>query len=303
MIYFAPKYYERFKCIADKCKHSCCIGWEIDIDDDSLDAYDMLDGPYADEIRYSIMESEPPHFGLTKEGRCPHLDENGLCKIITEFGEDLLCDICTEHPRYYNETDRGMEVGIGLSCEEACRIIVTSDDFNEYIILGEDDEPIKEPDLQPLPARDEIIEILSDPKRDHRKKYEDFFYVYGEDSDSFNDERCRNIIENLEYLHEENEERFMNYSFDSEVPKDLEKPMERILAYFVYRYFSVSEDEGDMFESLGLAVFCERLIASIVVAEKVTDIEGLIEIARTVSEEIEYSEENVRYIRKKYSYD
>ena len=79
--------------------------------------------------------------------------------------------------------------------------------------------------------------------------------------------------------------------------------MERILAYFVYRYFSVSEDEGDMFESLGLAVFCERLIASIVVAEKVTDIEGLIEIARTVSEEIEYSEENVRYIRKKYSYD
>ena len=25
-----PSYYKDFKCIADKCRHSCCIGWEID---------------------------------------------------------------------------------------------------------------------------------------------------------------------------------------------------------------------------------------------------------------------------------
>ena len=31
---YAPKYYQQFHCIADKCKHSCCIGWEIDIDKD-----------------------------------------------------------------------------------------------------------------------------------------------------------------------------------------------------------------------------------------------------------------------------
>ena len=28
----APNYYPAFRCIADKCRHSCCIGWEIDID-------------------------------------------------------------------------------------------------------------------------------------------------------------------------------------------------------------------------------------------------------------------------------
>ena len=34
-----PNYYKKFKCIADKCKHNCCIGWEIDIDNDTLEFY------------------------------------------------------------------------------------------------------------------------------------------------------------------------------------------------------------------------------------------------------------------------
>ena len=32
---FAPDYYRDFKCSAGNCKHSCCIGWEIDIDEDT----------------------------------------------------------------------------------------------------------------------------------------------------------------------------------------------------------------------------------------------------------------------------
>jgi lysine-N-methylase len=32
----APKYYLDFACIADRCKHSCCIGWEIDVDADTM---------------------------------------------------------------------------------------------------------------------------------------------------------------------------------------------------------------------------------------------------------------------------
>ena len=27
-----PDYYPLFHCIADRCRHNCCIGWEIDID-------------------------------------------------------------------------------------------------------------------------------------------------------------------------------------------------------------------------------------------------------------------------------
>ena len=31
-----PSYYEEFSCIADKCKDNCCIGWEIDIDEETI---------------------------------------------------------------------------------------------------------------------------------------------------------------------------------------------------------------------------------------------------------------------------
>ena len=35
--------YSGFKCKADKCNHSCCKGWEIDIDEDTLGYYKSLD--------------------------------------------------------------------------------------------------------------------------------------------------------------------------------------------------------------------------------------------------------------------
>lgn len=39
-----PDYYERFHCIADRCRHNCCIGWEIDVDEDALAAYRTVGG-------------------------------------------------------------------------------------------------------------------------------------------------------------------------------------------------------------------------------------------------------------------
>ena len=35
----APKYYKKFRCIADKCEHNCCVGWEIDVDESALEKY------------------------------------------------------------------------------------------------------------------------------------------------------------------------------------------------------------------------------------------------------------------------
>ena len=38
-----PDYYNKFHCIADQCKDSCCIGWEIMIDPDSYEKYKRED--------------------------------------------------------------------------------------------------------------------------------------------------------------------------------------------------------------------------------------------------------------------
>ena len=37
MIVRVPDYFKEFSCIAGACKDSCCLGWEIDIDEDSYE--------------------------------------------------------------------------------------------------------------------------------------------------------------------------------------------------------------------------------------------------------------------------
>lgn len=113
-----------FVCIADRCKHTCCAGWEIDIDDETLELYNNLPGEFGDKIRASI---EDNHFVLTEEERCPFLNKQNLCDIILKLGEDYLCDICNEHPRFYIKNEFGeYECGYGLSCEEAARLTLFS---------------------------------------------------------------------------------------------------------------------------------------------------------------------------------
>ena len=165
---YAPKYYKQFNCIADKCKHSCCIGWEIDIDSETLGKYNSLSAEASESILNSIDFCNSPHFKLLDNKRCQNLDENGLCTIIKSMGEDYLCDICREHPRFYNFTNRGKEVGIGMSCEEACRIILSSDDYDEMIEIAEvpGDEDIS--DFDAITRINIIYKNLLNSRYNHR---------------------------------------------------------------------------------------------------------------------------------------
>lgn len=116
-----PEYFQKFKCIADRCKDSCCIGWEIDIDEKTRDKYATLDTELGREI---VEKTKCGFFPLEKNGRCAFLDGKGLCRIISSVGEGYLCDICREHPRYYGISADGLEGGLGLGCEEAARLIL-----------------------------------------------------------------------------------------------------------------------------------------------------------------------------------
>ena len=82
-----PAYYPEFKCIAGGCRHSCCIGWEIDIDPETLALYRGLEGPLGDRLRRNITGGESPCFALGDGERCPFLNRENLCDIILERGE------------------------------------------------------------------------------------------------------------------------------------------------------------------------------------------------------------------------
>ncbi len=126
MINLKPSFYNDFKCIADKCTDNCCIGWEIDIDDETLRKYNSLETEFGKIIREKITVSDDGSncFKLYDNDRCPFLNDRNLCDIIINCGENGICDICTEHPRFYNCYPDVTEIGLGLSCEETCRLLI-----------------------------------------------------------------------------------------------------------------------------------------------------------------------------------
>ena len=58
MIFRTPHYYSEFRCIADKCKDNCCIGWEIDIDDETAEKYKSITGEIGKRLNENIDFSE-----------------------------------------------------------------------------------------------------------------------------------------------------------------------------------------------------------------------------------------------------
>ena len=295
---FAPKYYERFVCIADRCRHSCCVGWEIDVDQDTYQKYAELSGGYGDEIKKSITHGDTPHFALCEGDRCPHLNENGLCKIILNLGEDHLCDICREHPRFYNFTSHGKEVGLGIACEEACRIVLSSDDYNTIICLGDDDS---EPDDYCFDAtvhRDEIYRLLSDRSKPYTERLDMIRDMHGVSLSIHNDDRWREIIGSLEFLDESHRDLFMQFTSAPKRSNETEKLLERALAYFIYRHCTEAYDEYELRISLGLCLFLESLLASLM--QGASDFSKICDFARIISEELEYSTDNTDSIKNEF---
>lgn len=287
----SPKYYQDFCCIADRCSHSCCIGWEIDIDSDTMQKYDALNSNIGITIRESIDKDGTPHFRLCEEERCPHLDDRGLCKIILELGDGYLCDICREHPRFYNETPLGLEVGLGMACEEACRIILCSDDYDSMIVIGDEDIDC-DIDFNTLPHRERIFDILKDIFLHYSYKLHKISVLYDAPISTISDEEYRGLLGRLEYLDDTHKALFSVYSSDVSHSDEDFSHLERALAYFVYRHVTPAQSEEDLRRRIQFCLFCERLLGSII-AHTDTDV---FTAARIISEEIEYSEENTQAI-------
>ncbi|MBO5682921.1 MAG: flagellin lysine-N-methylase [Clostridia bacterium] len=287
---YAPRYYKDFKCIADKCPHSCCVGWEIDIDGDTLDKYKNLCGGYGDLISDSIsVDGGTPHFTLGAGERCPHLDERGLCRIITSVGEDYLCDICREHPRFYNFTSIA-EVGLGMSCPAAARLILSSPSYAETEEIGERCAEADAVGFDGIAARGEVYATLGGAE-DYTAALERIYCEYSIDKGE--DREWLLTLDSLEYLDAAHKELFLKYSSALRPTEgEAQRYLERFLAYLIYRHATEAGDGEDFCERLAFCLFCERLLSALICTEGASNLDEVAELARVISEEIEYSEDN-----------
>ena len=146
-----PDYYSKFTCTADKCGDTCCRGWEVDIDDDANEYYQLAPGEFAKEVRASIREEETEDgharfFPLTADGNCPFLDRTGLCRIILQMGEGALCTTCREYPRYYIEAGDYSQQDLSLSCPAVAEIFFAEDGRIAYTLTEDETAEDEESD-------------------------------------------------------------------------------------------------------------------------------------------------------------
>lgn len=148
-----PSYITDFKCIGGACEDSCCIGWDIDIDKITYRQYfrtknEVMKSEFRKHIyKNEACDSEDVDYGRVKIREntwCPFLNQNKLCDIYIQLGEEMLSNVCTSYPRVLNIVDNRYEMSLFMSCPEAARQLLSDDrpiqwkqetiDLSKYII-------------------------------------------------------------------------------------------------------------------------------------------------------------------------
>lgn len=287
------------------------------MDGEALARYGAVQGDMEARLRRSIdTEADPPCFVLTADERCPFLNRNGLCDLITELGEGALCHICADHPRFRHVLSDRVELGLGLCCEAAAGLILTrtepfslvelpaADAARERYALNEA-EPLDPRTQEILAVRDALLTVLRDrtlplSDRIHRVCAEmginrtvcdgDPLGSYGGIAALLRD------LERLDPSWDGCLDGLETLSGDpwSELEGETGVAYENLVCYFLYRYLPA--DDTDWQETprtcVAFAILCTVLIHAIHRAAGGKDPDSLCEIARMFSSEIEYSEEN-----------
>lgn len=116
-----PKFYKEFKCLMGECPNTCCKGWGVDIDKDTLLRYKNINSPYGAKLK-QILSNHKQFFKLGAS--CPFLNKEGLCDIEINLGESYLCDVCRKFPRLTYTYGALCENALSCACIEASRLLL-----------------------------------------------------------------------------------------------------------------------------------------------------------------------------------
>ena len=313
-----PSFYSSFRCEPFLCKHSCCVDWEIGIDADALARYRTRTDALSAHICAHIEEHPDPHFVLTEEDRCPFLQSDGLCSLIALQGQEILPEICREHPRFRNFYEGNLtELSVGLSCEIAVTHLLKE---NALTFLYSSDEIDALTDLSAHPFFP--LNILNDfapslEKAFLTQKYRLISHFLDEDATflahiheevfspylSHYRKNISSALANLpllDMLHadfstlfsafSENEEARDNATFTTDTPEErafTSKEKRNLFVHTLFRH-ATTESFYSFEASVSFSLFFLALAEHLVLYRNFEKVEAI----RLLSSEIEYSEEN-----------
>lgn len=324
-----PQFYDKFLCTGDKCTDNCCIGWEIDIDKPAMERFAKVPGAFGERLRSAIHGGEQPTFALASGDRCALLREDGLCELILHCGDGILCDICALHPRFFNEFGEVREAGLGLCCEEVCRLMFNSSEPLEFT-LDEDDKAALSGDDEYTGllrrARGEMFAALQDrrlPVAERLSRCAEFAWqiqealeleqplpgVPQEYPDIFTPEEVSRLLGTLSAMESINQEWADTLERLTQRQEELLEALpeflgetggewryEHIAVYFLYRHFTDCLSDGAVYARTMVAC-CSAAAVMLMDCMRWKDSGALSEWDRILdlklySKQVEYSEEN-----------
>lgn len=296
----APHYVPAFRCIADKCRHSCCIGWEIDIDPDTRERYRAIPGAFGARLNAAIADGEVSSFRLDSDERCPMLNANGLCDLITTLGEDALCQICADHPRFrYFFADR-TEIGLGLCCEEAARLVLNQAEPMRLLCLSDDGESTESPEdeAELLHLRDSLIALVQDERHPLEERLTALLDAVDFALPDHDWAAIYRGLERLDPAWDAVLDSLPRHLGDEAIRGLSDRPQAPLrayanfAAYLLYRHLPGALEDEDIPGRVAFCVLSVRVLAALCAATPDCSFGDCAELARMYSAEIEYSPEN-----------
>lgn len=116
-------YNDRFKCIAGECSLTCCQEWRITVDEVTEKKWQgkFISGREEQGQKLELCqclkeEALGKIIKLNDEKKCPFLNQDKLCKLVIELGEDYLSHTCMTFPRQNREFTNRTEHTLAACC-------------------------------------------------------------------------------------------------------------------------------------------------------------------------------------------
>lgn len=261
-----PTFYKNFKCIAGDCPDSCCQGWEVDADSDSLEYYKTLDNSLEIKKRIDSVLSKDEFdntiFTLAPKKRCPFLNDENLCDMHIAIGGEHTPYTCRTFPRFIYDFGATREIGISFSCPVASDMMYNTESFDFETEVNSDLPTLNDIDAEKYfllyKGRTEAYKIAKDKNKSIRERLNDlldlgvllqeklFPYDEGGDDIAFFD-----VFKNPELINPEWKEKVENFSLKQ--VSDTQSN-ENILMYFLYKYLMQAVYDDDALSKIKMAV-------------------------------------------------
>lgn len=137
-----PDYYPEFRCLADKCKYTCCQSWYIAIK--KPDYHKLKSIHTTPEIRDAIKNSlkrnrsnpsnsNYAHIQLDENKFCPFFTSDGLCDLQIKCGFPILPFVCKSFPRMEHFNPVEPEHSCSTGCEKVVDMLIQRNEPLRYI--------------------------------------------------------------------------------------------------------------------------------------------------------------------------